>query len=461
VVDRSLDPAPEPPPAAVDPHQLVTEAAQALGVNPKAEDLSGPLRHVEDPSGKAMTSFYEALLRTARREPNAVTRVVHFGDSLVVVDFLTGQARRRWQARFGDAGHGYMLAGKPWPWYQHWDVIYRTSDEWRVDGIMNPKSRGGYYGLSGYAFDGSGRGHYVEYATNTKSEFGRRVTRFEVHYLVQPHGGSFEVFIDGVSRGQIKTVGPAVKNGAHVVPVKDGPHKLRVECVGDGPVRLFGAVLERDTPGIVYDTLGINGGRARTLERIHPDLWTEQLRQRRPDLVILNFGTNESEDAERPMATVEADYLTVLRRLRAAVPAASCLVVSPADRASRQGGQLTTHPVIPRLVATQRRAALQAGCAFYDTYEAMGGKGSMAAWYLSKPSKCAGDLTHPNRRGADVLGDMIYRSLVTGLLEHTGAMLRAKAGTPPPVAVATVPTTSPQPPEPATALPEWPRYPHQ
>jgi lysophospholipase L1-like esterase len=426
MTERALDVTVEKSSAAAEVRATREQAAAALGVNLQAEDLQGAFRRIEDPTGRAMGSFFEALTRTSRKEPGAITRIMHFGDSLVVVDFLTGQARRRLQERFGDAGHGYMLAGKPWPWYQHWDILYHTSNEWTVDGIMKPKSKGGLYGVAGYAFDGSGPGEFVEYATSPKGEVGRRVSRFEAHYLVRPGGGSFAVSVDGAPYAKVKTAGPAVKSGVYVVKVKDGAHRFRLQCLGDGPVRLFGAVLERDTPGVVYDTLGVNGGRARTLDRIDPNLWAEQLRLRRPDLVVFNFGTNESEDADRPMSVVEADYLGVLRRIRASLPAASCLVVSPADRASRVNGRLTTNPIIPRLIETQRRAALQAGCAFYNTYEAMGGRGSMARWYTSKPAMCAGDMTHPNRRGADFLGDALYRSLVNGLLEFAGGGLHVR-----------------------------------
>ncbi len=437
----------------------IGQAAKSLGIDLKAQDLLGDVRRAEDPSGLALKSFFEALTRTAKKEKGAITRILHYGDSLVVVDFLSGQTRRRLQARFGDAGHGYMLAGKPWPWYQHWDISYRTAKSWFVDGIMRPRTRGGYYGLGAYAFDGSSPAHYVEFGTSRKGEFGRTASRFEVHYLQQPGGGSFQVLVDGKPHSTVKTSAEAKQSAVHVVRVKDAPHKFRVRCVGDGKVRLFGGVLERDKPGIVYDTLGINGGRMRTLERINPTLWAQQLRSRKPHLIVLNFGTNESEDSSRSMQTIENDYLRVLRTLRAAVPEASCLVMAPPDRAWRGPKGLTTKPIIPKLVARQRSAALKAGCAFYDTYEAMGGHGAMARWYRKRPRLCAGDMTHPNRRGADVLGDGLYRSFVTGLVQHAGLTMRRAAGVAAAEPEALFAPLLPYQPDRRPPLPEMPRGP--
>jgi lysophospholipase L1-like esterase len=409
----------------------IGKAASSLGIDLTAADLLGDVRRVEDPSGLAMQPFYESLARTARGEKGAITRILHYGDSLVVVDFLTGQTRRRLQSRFGDAGHGFMLAGKPWPWYQHWDVSYRTSSSWLVDGIMKRKSSGGFYGLGAYAFESRGGGHFMEMGTSRKGAYGRTAGRFQVFYLVQPGGGSFKVLVDGKLHSTVKTAGATRQSGLHTVEVPEAPHRFRVQCIGDGPVRLFGGVLERDKPGVVYDTLGINGGRMRTLEKINASMWAEQLRLRKPNLIIMNFGTNESEDVGRPLNVVENDYVRVLQRVRAAVPAASCLVMAPPDRAERANGTLRTKPIVPKLVARQRSAALKAGCAFYDTYEAMGGHGSMARWYNARPRLCAGDMTHPNRRGADKLGDGFFRSVVTGLVQHAGLILQAEQATPP------------------------------
>jgi len=455
VIDR--DDAPSETAQTVAPNVTLRDAAKVVGIDLDSQDLTGSLQPIEDPTGLAMRSFYEALARTKNKEPGAITRILHFGDSLVVVDFLTGQARRRLQTLFGDAGHGYMLAGKPWRWYQHWDVVYRTSNSWQVDGIMKHAQGQYFFGLGGYAFDGTGPSEWVEWGANNSGEYGRHIGRFEIHYLRQPGGGSFDLFVDGKSFGRVATASQQVRSGLHIVRVPDGPHKIRLQCGGDGVVRVFGGVLERDVPGIVYDTLGINGARARTLDRLNGAFWAEQLRLRKPHLIVLNFGTNESEDDGRPMDQVEQDYLAVLQRIRAAVPEASCLVMSPLDRAARIDGVLTTKPIIPRLVDTQRRAALKAGCAFFNTYQSMGGKGSMAKWYTAKPKLCAGDMTHPTRRGADIIGDNLYRSLVIGYVAHNGQTMVVTAD-------GVVPTVLYHPllplePDPYPPLPEWPRIP--
>ena len=42
----------------------------------------------------------------------------------------------------------------------------------------------------------------------------------------------------------------------------------------------------------------------------------------------------------------------------------------------------------------------------------MGGWGSLKRWYRAKPALAGGDLTHPTRRGANLLGAMFFSALM-------------------------------------------------
>ena len=67
-------------------------------------------------------------------------------------------------------------------------------------------------------------------------------------------------------------------------------------------------------------------------------------------------------------------------------------------------------PIIPHLVAEQKSVAEEVGCAYFATYDAMGGRGSMAKWVAKGLG--AGDYTRPTSWGADKLGNWIYAALM-------------------------------------------------
>ena len=179
-----------------------------------------------------------------------------------------------------------------------------------------------------------------------------------------------------------------------------------------GNPRLFGVALERDGAGIVYDALGANGARAELLGSINPAHFAEQMALRKPALIVLQYGTNESE-APGLARDYEKTLGAVVSMIKAAAPTASLLIAAPLDRAeTSEGGALRTKPIIKKLVAAQRNVAKESGIAFYNTFEAMGGEGSMAKWM--KTGLGGGDLTHPTPQGAEALGDLFYSSLTTG-----------------------------------------------
>src|SRR5690606_37858082 len=148
--------------------------------------------------------FFSALAKTARKEPGAVTRVLYYGDSVVASDFGTGTLRRKLQSEFGDAGHGFVLVANPWPQYFHNDVYRLASKGWKVSRVVGPYKKDGLYGLGGVSFLGPpGVRSFI--GTAREGSFGRRVSKFIVSYLEQPHGGTVRVSIDDEPQPPIET----------------------------------------------------------------------------------------------------------------------------------------------------------------------------------------------------------------------------------------------------------------
>jgi lysophospholipase L1-like esterase len=136
-------------------------------------------------------------------------------------------------------------------------------------------------------------------------------------------------------------------------------------------------------------------------------------------LVILNFGTNESNYGYLAFPEYVRNYSVVIGRIRAALPGVSILIMSPMDRGARDDdGDIVTIPSIPLLVAAQQHVARTEAVAFYDTFAAMGGMGTMARWYDEHPRLVTGDFTHPTYTGAEQLGTMLVNALMKGFDEY-------------------------------------------
>jgi lysophospholipase L1-like esterase len=266
------------------------------------------------------------------------------------------------------------------------------------------------FGLGGVSFTGSGNAH-----SRMVFETGPH-TSFEVWFLRQPDGGTLDFAADGKLLGSIDTHGDAKAPGFDKFEVPGGASELELH-VKQGRVRVFGVSAEKPGPGIVYDSLGLNGASIAVLSRMYNEAhWAEELRHRNPDLAIVNYGTNEADFPAFIDKQYEKELREAIRRLHAALPRASLLVMGPMDRGHRTGpGEIETMPTIPRIIAIQRRVALETGCGFFDTFAAMGGAGTMARWYAAQPRLVSADFIHPYPAGGKTIAVAFAREIDGGL----------------------------------------------
>jgi len=388
-----------------------TSVDQAPPSAPPASAITDkpPPLELDDASGRALAGFFDKLAQSERKQAGAITRIAYFGDSIVVSDLVSGTLRRLLQQRFGDSGHGFSLIANAWPSYVHFDVERYATAGWKVSRIVGPLAADGFYGLGCVSFSAE-KNVLARFSTVSKGDFGRNVSRFGISYLSSATGGSFDVSIDGHFVEHIDTRSDATRSMLREFELPDGPHKLEL-LTKSGISRLFGVTMERSTPGVVLDAIGIQGARVRFLDKQDDAHWAEQLQQRSPDLLVYQFGANESADGLMySMADYHRTFRNVVEQGRRALPNAGCLIVGPLDRATKKGEELVSVGVIPLLVKEQREVAAETGCAFFDTYHAMGGGGSMARWL--KRGLGQADMTHPSGAGAEIIGAWIFRALM-------------------------------------------------
>jgi lysophospholipase L1-like esterase len=359
-----------------------------------------------DDSAGVLDHFYAALCRTEKGR--AVTRIVHYGDSPTTADLITGDVRVQLQKRFGDAGHGFLLVAKPWAWYQHAGVEVAGSG-WQMAPASRFVAHDGMFGLGGVSFTGSG-------AARSRIEFANGgYTQFEAWYLRQPGGGEFSLWVDGRMLGRVDTAGESKTPGFAAFRSETAAAELEIHGERGG-VRVFGITAEGPGPGVVYDSLGLNGASITVLSRMFNGRhWAEELQHRNPALVIVNYGTNEADFAEFVDRQYEKELRDALRRIQTALPEASVLVMSPMDRGQRNGGEIETMPTIPRIVEIQKRVARETGCGFFDTYAAMGGEGTMGRWYAARPRMVSADLIHPYPGAGNMIAGVFTKEIGEGL----------------------------------------------
>ncbi|MET0342912.1 MAG: SGNH/GDSL hydrolase family protein [Polyangiales bacterium] len=398
----------------VSSHTNLSAQAAIQGVAPLARGevppgLS-PVRIESPPGASALAQFHRALQRTAAGRGKS--RILFYGDSHVACDFLTGRVRDGLQARFGDGGPGFIIAGKPWRSHRHDRVGISEAEgvrSERVKARLDPDSAA-RLGLAGVAFESERARARVQLSTR-----GDDALQGELYFLKQPGGGHLRISTDGKRPADVRTRSAKEHAGYHPFALPAGSaHKLKLEVTNGGPVTWFGVSLENEHPGVVLDTLGIPGARARAMLSWDGALLREHVRHRNPDLLVLAYGTNEAGD-EEPIASYEEQLREVVGRMRTMAKGASCLLIGPTDRLERTpSGELRVMARTEKLIAAQRKVAREHGCGFFDLVGAMGGPKSMLKWSTSQPAYGAPDHVHLTKRGYVALGDVLTTALLEG-----------------------------------------------
>jgi len=454
--------APQPPPAVPPRPRAETAAAHVLTAPPGALD---PL--------------FQALAAAERGEAGGRVDVVVFGDSHTAGDYLTGRLRTALQARFGDAGRGFVLPGKPPIKHYHARQLrYGSDGRWQA-ALGGRRGDEEPFGLGGVRAESKDRRAEAWVETCTDCPSSGRVGRFDVYLLRRPDAGRLAYRIDGGDwREQSLRPAEGAAPGPDVlsIAVPDGPHRLTLRPGGGGAIELFGVALERDHPGVVVDSLGVVG---RKLAHLHGWDWSvigSQLVRRAPRLVVLQYGTNEVNEVDLDLGLLGQRYDELIARIHALVPDAALLILGPPDMALRppawcptlaspppplralrrgRGASLgeapqpaqderevgepevprvtgdvgveapagppdclwTTPPVLPAIVETQRRAAARAGVAFFDSLAALGGRDLIDYYVHREPPLAYPDRVHFTQLGYERWADLLLAELLAGYEE--------------------------------------------
>jgi lysophospholipase L1-like esterase len=403
------------PPSAAHCEPIVTTLPELISV-----DIDVPVPAIEDPEGRNLDAFHAKLARLLRGKATDHVRIGMYGDSNMTRDYITGEMRRTFQLRQGDAGHGFVSLGQPWSWYLHMDVRHGLDkDGWKSLDMSTDQVIDRLYGFAGIAAEAQRPNAVTWVATSVEpSRIGRTASVLDVSFLKRPKGGTFDIRVDGKVAATVDTKGDKLEAGFHTLEVDDAPHKFEFVSGPKGLVRLFGAALERKQPSIVVDSLGIGGVSMELIAKGDRAVAIQTVRRRKYDLIIFLMGATE---AVTPGHAKAVEQLVALHR--EALPGAAIMLMSPPDLAGGPGKQPTLNPRVGQLAREKRRLALANGCAFWDFRAAMGGDLSIVRFTDRKMAWT--DYIHLSEKGGTYMGRRIayaiWRDLMGYLERHPDA----------------------------------------
>jgi lysophospholipase L1-like esterase len=349
------------------------------------------LRQPQFENGAALVPYFE-LLNQAQRSGQPA-HILQFGDSHTASDDWVNAMRTTVQAKYGPGGAGFMPAGRPYRGYRHYDVDSWSSAGWVTEGTLNQLGDG-REGLSGISISTRSLGRTVTLAV--------ACDRLELFFLKQPGGGQIAFSVDSQPVDTISTDGEPGP-GSYAFTPQPGSHQFELRTLSNDPVRLLGWAAD-NRQGVTWETLGINGAQASILLGWDETIFSAELAERDPALVVLAYGTNEANSRKFDPGEYRATLRSVIALIRKASPVTSILMVGPPDCGAQK-------PLLhlDEVISIQREVAREMGVAFWDWRQHMGGPGATNLWVRAGLGQ--GDHIHLTGDGYRLLGKVLLGEL--------------------------------------------------
>jgi lysophospholipase L1-like esterase len=257
--------------------------------------------------------------------------ILQIGDSHTAADFLTGELRRRLQARYGRGAPGYVTAGKPHIGVRSSSLKITASSGWSYKSLQRPDAAAPEFWLSGYNAVASAVGEVMTFGTERPQAF----ETIEIEVLRQPGGGTIDVKLDGVIETTYNLASPKVEPVViRLVPSRGATERMRelsIKITGAGQVSVASVAIHNKQSGVTYNSIGYPGAQASLLNKFTSRLFANDLMRINPQIVVLAFGTNEAFNEKLDLPAYAKTYERIVDKIRSALPRAVIVVVGPPD----------------------------------------------------------------------------------------------------------------------------------
>ncbi|XOV66820.1 MAG: GDSL-type esterase/lipase family protein [Fluviicola sp.] len=370
--------------------------------------------------GKAnLHAFFQVLDGVAANKSKI--SILHYGDSQIEGDRMTGFIRQRIQDQFGGFGPGLVPATNVYSTLAFKQSYSENFQRYTAFGGASLKS--GKYGVMA-----SAARFTPEYADSVKLDTlaestgwievgqgigyprSRQYNNVKMHYNDCKSPVKLSVYENGtlIHEEQLKTDG-----AQHTITLSfpKTPGKLKYEFTGKVSPNICAFSLEGDY-GVQVSNIGMRGSSGTVFGRLNSATAQPMYNELNTKLVIMQFGGN-SVPFFKDSTSVRnfAGYFKgQINRVKSMNPGAAIIVIGPSDMSKNEEGIYETYEYLPYCVNQMRQVTQEAGGAFWNLYAAMGGKNSMPSWV--EKGLAGNDHIHFSNAGAKIASQKFYEAFI-------------------------------------------------
>ena len=364
-----------------------------------------------------LSSFFKKLDKAKKKK----VRIMHYGDSQIEADRISGRLRERLQKEFGGFGAGaYAVI----PATRKISIKNEYSDNWvrrtgfgpYIDTAVKHKKYGALFSFceimpttkdSSLVYEAS-----IKVGKPTKSyKHCRDYRKFDIYYTSVDTSIFIFLLEDSIIR--LDTILPSSNIKRKSLQFNRAPSSFELKISSTSSPLIYGISLEGNN-GVVVDNIPMRGASGTEFARIDKTSLKEMHQLLSPDLFLMEFGGNtipymKSEERCEKYGKYLKSQILKLKRIN---PDAQVIVIGPADMAKKDKLNFVSYPFIEEVRNAMKAAAFETNSCFWDTYLNMGGSGSIQDWVSLSPPLAARDYIHFTNKGARKVADMFIEDLM-------------------------------------------------
>ena len=403
-------------------------------------------------------------LEESERYNNQKISIVHIGDSHIQGDLMTNEIRKNLQQKFGNAGRGFVFPYQLAKTNGSYNERFYSNRTWESYRNIHP-FKNVPVGLSGIALWRGNGGFAVELnikdaaykfnsiyvitpqnqkmfdlALSSQTKITQTTERKIINHKIKK-GEAISTIADkyNISVADIKRENHLKSNSiragrtlkiltnetrpknitsSEFVPLDIESDSFSHSYHSDKPLdkiylipnknedkfELNGIVLEKDAPGLIYSSIGVNGAKFSDYNK-YP-LFFEQLKALHPDLLVFSLGTNESYDHMEADAYIK-ELRLFIKNIKEQNSKVSIIVMTPPPSLLKARKPNT---YIRDYAKSIKEIALTDGFAVWDLYTEFGGMDGIRN--LKASGLIGPDWVHYSKNGYEKQGNLFTKAFL-------------------------------------------------
>jgi lysophospholipase L1-like esterase len=360
-------------------------------------------------------TFFDSLFLKMNdcRDKNETIHILHYGDSQIEGDRITGYIRQKFQEKFGGNGPGLIPVVQMIPSSSVGQSSSGNFVRYTVAGNHATKAPHKRYGIMGQTTELNGSGSMTVTSRNWSVTYDNVKEFSRIRLFLSHNSPNFKAtLLHDNAEPMVQTLADESSHSRVLTWKLTNPIK-QFTLQFSGSAELTGVSIDGNQ-GVAVDNIPLRGSSGTFFSDIDPNSVVPVMKELKVQLILLEFGGNMMPviKGEKNTLDYKDKMAKQIKHFQSIYPEAKVLFIGPADMSKKVNGHLQSYPFLKETIQRLKESALENGAAYWDMYEVMGGENSMIDWVQNKPALGSPDYIHFTSKGAEKIANLFFESLM-------------------------------------------------